>query len=876
MAYTTITATTIGLADGDTSPSPVDGTIRITPRFPAAATESGFTVSGPVIVTVTGGEMPETQIPSMEGATGVVEFHLYDRNAGPVRMPATEIPLDPDTTISLNEFMPVGEDPVSGIVFIKGETGPQGPQGEQGETGETGETGPQGETGETGPQGEQGDEGPQGETGPEGPQGEQGDQGDPGVDGTDGIDGTGIEVKDTLDSEADLPETGEAGDAYLINRDLYVWSASTSDWYNAGTLQGPKGEQGPPGVDGSDGTDGEVGSAGTDGQDGEDGATAYEVAVAEGFTGTEAEWLTSLIGPEGPAGADGADGEEGPQGPKGDDASGLPEGGEPGQVPTRTEGGGSEWSNVVDLIPDFDVSGDDVTRGLIPLETVELMVDGAVASLGSTAKPTPEAIVKRDDDGAAAFTHVTIDEPTETDHAATKAYVDDAKPSRADLVSKLEAPLIVAHRGGGKNVYPEQGLRGMIAAAESGFLPEFDIQFLKDSTPVLCHDNTVNRTMTGVTGNVSNLTKEQWRNARLNPVYKGGRDDRPLLFEDALDYLGGQAVLVPEIKKDATMDQVDTVIGLVLDRGLERAVLMQSFDYDACERIADAGMEVVYLHGTGPSVSWQTMLDAGIRYWGPNRSNATTAKMDEAASAGIRVVPYTVEEPWHATELPKSVFGYFSNDPWGNSGRFGTYGTPRWEVGEGWPARRNTDDNDDKVPGNWDGLEIWGTGLHVPRPNRLGSVSLEHLTGGFVSAPARLEATFRYLPDSLSGGMNVGFHLIRNDNDDSVLFADKAVAGQQGYTIGMRRNGTLDAWEYVNGAAASKVGTNKGASLGFIAEETESVTLTVELVGTKLTAKCITNGATFEADVSVTGSFRPYLRINSTEVLFESVSVAQL
>lgn len=448
--------------------------------------------------------------------------------------------------------------------------------------------------------------------------------------------------------------------------------------------------------------------------------------------------------------------------------------------------------------------------------------------------------------------------------------------TKPDLVGPLQQPVIVAHRGGGKNVYPEQGLRGMIAAAEDGFLPEFDIQFLGDSTPVLCHDTTVNRTMTGVTGNVSSLTKEQWRKARLNPVYKGGRDDRPLLLEDALDYLGGRTVLVPEIKKDATMAQVDIVIDLILDRGLERAVLMQSFNYDACLRIAAAGMEVVYLHGTGPSVSWQAMLDAGIRYWGPNRTGATAAKMNEAAAAGIRVVPYTVEEPWHVKDLPTSVFGYFSNDPWGDSGRFGSYGTPRWEVGEAWPARRNTDEDENKIPTSWSGFSIRGGQLHVPQPARLSSISLEHLTGGFVQSPVRLEATFRFGASASSGSANAGFHLIRNDQDDSRLFADTAVPGQQGYTIGLRRNGTLDAWQYVNGAPSSKVGTNAGGSLGFIANETGSVTLVVELVGTKLTAKCITNGATFEADVSVTGSFRPYLRINSTEVLFESVSVTQL
>lgn len=39
------------------------------------------------------------------------------------------------------------------------------------------------------------------------------------------------------------------------------------------------------------------------------GYSAYELAVQEGYTGTEAEWLASLQGPTGPVG---------PQGPKGD------------------------------------------------------------------------------------------------------------------------------------------------------------------------------------------------------------------------------------------------------------------------------------------------------------------------------------------------------------------------------------------------------------------------------------------------------------------------------------------------------------------------------------------------------------------------------
>lgn len=49
-----------------------------------------------------------------------------------------------------------------------------------------------------------------------------------------------------------------------------------------------------------------------------DGASAYEVAVAAGFVGSEADWLASLVGPQGGAGADGADGHDGAAGADGD------------------------------------------------------------------------------------------------------------------------------------------------------------------------------------------------------------------------------------------------------------------------------------------------------------------------------------------------------------------------------------------------------------------------------------------------------------------------------------------------------------------------------------------------------------------------------
>ena len=60
------------------------------------------------------------------------------------------------------------------------------------------------------------------------------------------------------------------------------------------SLHGADGQPGADGHDGHDGTDGHDGKDGTDGHDGADGKSAYQIAVDNGFVGTEEEWLESL------------------------------------------------------------------------------------------------------------------------------------------------------------------------------------------------------------------------------------------------------------------------------------------------------------------------------------------------------------------------------------------------------------------------------------------------------------------------------------------------------------------------------------------------------------------------------------------------------
>lgn len=61
------------------------------------------------------------------------------------------------------------------------------------------------------------------------------------------------------------------------------------------------------------GIEGPTGPAGLNGVDGLDGESAYDLAVENGFVGTEQDWLASLQGPQGEAGP------TGPTGPAGTD-----------------------------------------------------------------------------------------------------------------------------------------------------------------------------------------------------------------------------------------------------------------------------------------------------------------------------------------------------------------------------------------------------------------------------------------------------------------------------------------------------------------------------------------------------------------------------
>jgi collagen type VII alpha len=188
------------------------------------------------------------------------------------------------------------------IIALKGSQGETGLQGIQGAVG------PQGVTGSTGAAGDLGPTGSTGDLGPTGPQGPIGLDGAEGPTGSTGATGSSLNIRGSVNTEADLPLEGNAtNDAFAVasTSNLYVWDGTS--WNSAGQFIGDTGPTGSTGVAGPLGTTGPTGATGLQGAVGTTGDTGVQ-----GPTGSTGG--TGAIGSTGPQGVQGDLGPTGPQG----------------------------------------------------------------------------------------------------------------------------------------------------------------------------------------------------------------------------------------------------------------------------------------------------------------------------------------------------------------------------------------------------------------------------------------------------------------------------------------------------------------------------------------------------------------------------------
>ena len=247
------------------------------------------------------------------------------------------------------------------------------------------------------------------------------------------------------------------------------YQGSESDWLSS--LKGDKGEKG------------NTGAKGNPGQDGAEGKSAYAIAVEHGYENSEDEWLLSLKGEKGDTGERGEKGNTGDRG-----LQGVP--GEKGEK------------------GDAGVAGKDGTDGFSPIANV--VKNGSVITITITDKN--------------GTTTVTLTEGAAVDLApyAKVTYVDEKVQELSDSLTYTlqEHTLSITHLEDKSHTHENQSALEQITAAKIAQWDGFGTQINGLSTKVTVYSEKTERTLESLQKQIDNLTSG--RNYTI--LFQSGQD----------------------------------------------------------------------------------------------------------------------------------------------------------------------------------------------------------------------------------------------------------------------------------------------------------------------------------------------------------------
>ena len=262
------------------------------------------------------------------------------------------------------------------------------------------------------------------------------------------------ETSATLHNGANGEKGTDGKSAYQIAVEQ-GYQGSESDWLSS--LKGDKGEKG------------NTGAKGNPGQDGADGKSAYAIAVEHGYEDSEEKWLLSLKGEKGDTGERGEKGNTGDRG-----LQGVP--GEKGEK------------------GDAGVAGKDGTDGFSPIANV--VKNGSVITITITDKN--------------GTTTVTLTEGAAVDLTpyAKVTYVDEKVQELSDSLTYTlqEHTLSITHLEDKSHTHENQSALDQITAAKIAQWDGFGTQINGLSTKVTVYSEKTERTLESLQKQIDNLT----------------------------------------------------------------------------------------------------------------------------------------------------------------------------------------------------------------------------------------------------------------------------------------------------------------------------------------------------------------------------------
>lgn len=228
---------------------------------------------------------------------------------------------------------------------------------------------------------------------------------------------------------------------------------------------------------------------------------------------------------------------------------------------------------------------------------------------------------------------------------------------------------IIGHRGYAARA-PENTLVSIEMALDAGVhAVEFDVRVAACGTPVVIHDEALDRTTDG-DGVVSQRTVGQLRTldagAWFDPEFAG---ERIPTLNETLDHVGGRARhIYPEVKGIREPSDVDGMVRSVRNRALSDRTTFISIDWSILERIRAqdtsirVGFIVVSADLFDEALSRAVADPAAILDLNHEIVLDDPSVVGRATEEGVDVVTWTVNEPEEATRLRIAGVTGFTTD----------------------------------------------------------------------------------------------------------------------------------------------------------------------------------------------------------------------
>lgn len=384
--------------------------------------------------------------------------------------------------------------------------------------------------------------------------------------------------------------------------------------------------------------------------------------------------------------------------------------------------------------------------------------------------------------------------------AANKAKWDKAATqveelTRARVDSKLSSHFIIhAHRGSYR--FPENTMEGIMWAVRHGYVPEVDVQLTSDGVPVILHDTSTARTMTGTAANVSSITYKDFMSREVKAKVHGGNTGRPVSMEQVLQAVGDSPVDF-EIKS-LNNETTDAMLELLRKYNATAIHELTSFSWEQCVRAVQGGVKYVSYTWDVDAMphSWTDMKNAGIFCGNPREGKLTSSMVNAAHSAGVKINPWLINDPVAYERVTAlGVDGITSNWPDYASGQLERNFTP-FSTGQNVFMRPNYAPQGGAVSQEVsDSVRAKSSYLAPDGLFQLGDADsqmlVEMVECGTVSLPVSIDLEgFESKVQIGENGDTKNIAVIAVKESTPIgQFNDRATAGQVGIIAGVRRNG---------------------------------------------------------------------------------------